>query len=202
VRRIRVAGVSVAVVILIALAGLALFAIDLPRLKTDDMAPSLRKGDLLIACRVCGAPERGDVVRVPNPEKPSELIVRRVVALPGETIEVRKGQLLIEGKPLATQALESLELPNLDGENRGNRYPAMQETGGNHVYRTIEDPWTTARGDVAKQKLDGYFLLSDRRTLNRDSRDFGPIKKSDVRAIVLRVITAGDGDASRQGKVP
>ena len=59
--------------------GLALFAVDFPRPSSDDMAPGIRKGDLLLACRVCGKPQRGDVVLFTSPDN-GPLSIRRVVA--------------------------------------------------------------------------------------------------------------------------
>jgi hypothetical protein len=58
-------------------------------------------------------------------------------------------------------------------------------------------------GDRKEVRLDdAYFVLADRRTLVRDSRDYGPVPSASVRSIVLRVLSAGDHDAARQGKVP
>jgi signal peptidase I len=47
-----------------------------------------------------GGPQRGDVVVFEPPNRPSEDYVKRIIALPGETVEIRNGQVLINGQPL------------------------------------------------------------------------------------------------------
>ncbi|MFZ5918415.1 MAG: signal peptidase I [Chloroflexota bacterium] len=67
------------------------------------MWPNLSYNDRVIvnkmAYRLGDGPQRGDVVVVALPDEP-ELLVKRVVALPGETVAVRGGQVFIDGRPL------------------------------------------------------------------------------------------------------
>lgn len=48
-----------------------------------------------------GGPQRGDVIVFEPPNRPGEDYVKRIIGLPGETVEVRQGQVLINGEPLA-----------------------------------------------------------------------------------------------------
>lgn len=48
-----------------------------------------------------GGPQRGDIIVFEPPNRPGEDYVKRIIALPGETVEVRNGQVLINGQPLA-----------------------------------------------------------------------------------------------------
>jgi hypothetical protein len=67
----------------------------------------------------------------------------------------------------------------------------------------IRDLSVALAGDRKQVTLDdAYFVLADRRTLVRDSRDYGPVPRGSVRSIVLRVLSAGDHDAGRQGPIP
>ena len=60
-----------------------------------------------------------------------------------------------------------------------------------------------ATGDRPPETLaDAYFVAADRRTLVRDSRDYGPVARASIRSIALRVLSAGDHDAARQGRLP
>lgn len=180
------------------LLGLALFMFDFPRPASDDMAPNIRRGDLLLACRMCGAPARGDVVLFTPPDSNDGLSMRRVVALPGDRVAVKKGMIRVNGAPLATGAVTPLRLAN-----QSEAFVATVETNGAHQYRVVQDARVTPGGDRAEQTLgDEYFLAADRRTLVKDSRDYGPIAHAAVRSTVLRIIHRGDGDSGRPARIP
>jgi signal peptidase I len=183
------------------LLGLPLFAFDLPRASSDDMAPNLRKGDLLLACRLCGGPDRGDVVVFTHPEEAGPLSIRRIVGAPGDRVEVHNGQVKVNGIPLVDEPAGKIKLANIDDEP--HEFEAVKETVGAHQFQVVRDIGLHARGDRAAHMLvDEYFLLADRRTQARDSRDYGPVRARDIRSTVLRVLHAGDGDGARQKSVP
>jgi signal peptidase I len=194
--------VIILVVALVAM-GLALFAVDFPRPASDDMAPGIRKGDLLFACRVCGKPQRGDVVLFTSPDN-GPLSIRRVVAVPGDRVEVHQGKTLINGQPLDDSDGGIIKLPDVDPVSSQPRpFSLTLEKSGVHEYKVIRDLGVTSTGDRPPETLtDAYFVSADRRTLVRDSRDYGPVARTSIRSIVLRVLSAGDHDASRQGKLP
>lgn len=61
-----------------------------------------------------GSPQRGDVVVLYRPGKPTEELLKRVIGLPGEEIAIRDGQILINGRELdESQYLGDLETSNL-----------------------------------------------------------------------------------------
>jgi len=190
------------VVALVAM-GLALFAVDFPRPMSNDMAPGIRKGDFLFACRVCGRPQRGDVVLFSSPDT-GTIGIRRVVAVPGDRVEVRHGQTLVNGKPLPSTDAGILKLADVDPVSSQPRpFAASLEQNGAHQYRVIRDLGVISTSERPPETLDdAYFVLADRRTLVRDSRDYGPIPRASVRSIVLRVLSSGDHDTERRGRVP
>jgi signal peptidase I len=194
--------VSIIVAVVMAM-GLMLFVVDFPRTASDDMLPNLRKGDLLLACRVCGRPQRGDVVLFTAPDG-GPLTIRRVVGVPGDRVEVRAGQTLVNGKPLTSETLGNVRLAGIDPVSTEPRsFAARIEHGGTHDYEITRDHGVAQAGDRAAVTLeDAYFVLADRRTLVRDSRDYGPVPHAAMRSIVLRVLQAGDHDGARDTKVP
>lgn len=191
-------------VVALVVMGLALFVVDFPRPLSDDMAPGIRKGDLLLACRVCGQPQRGDVVLFSAPDGGGPLAIRRVVGIPGDRIEVHKGKTLVNGEPLDDQDAGTQTLADVDPISKQPRaFAAAVEKNGAHVYRVVRDLGVVSTGDRAPETLgDAYFVLADRRTLVRDSRDYGAVPRGSVRSTVLRVLSAGDHDAQRQAKIP
>jgi signal peptidase I len=195
-------GVIVLVVALVAM-GLALFAVDFPRPSSDDMAPGIRKGDLLLACRACGKPQHGDVVLFTSPDS-GPLSIRRVVAVPGDRVEVHHGELLINGKPIDDSDGGIIKLPDIDPVSSQPRpFSLSVEKSGDHEYKVIRDLGVVSSGDRVPETLaDAYFVAADRRTLVRDSRDYGPVPRASIRSIVLRVLSAGDHDPARQGRLP
>jgi signal peptidase I len=185
--------------------GLALFVVDFPRPMSDDMAPNIRKGDLLLACRVCGQPTRGDVVVFTPPgggEATTQL--RRVVAVPGDKVEVRRGVVLVNGEPLTTSSMGTVQLAGIDPvSTRPRIFERWTERTGGHEYPIVRDPSVALAGDRPPVVLDGaYFVAADRRTLVRDSREYGPVPRASVRSIALRILTTGDHDSVRQGRLP
>ncbi|MDB4966583.1 MAG: signal peptidase [Myxococcales bacterium] len=195
-------GWIILVIALVAM-GLALFVVDFPRCTSDEMAPGIRKADLLLACRVCGPPRPGDLVLFTSPDN-GPLSIRRVVAVPGDRVEVHKGVTLVNGKPLEGSDGGTLKLDDIDPVSKQPRPFALTvEKSGTHEYRVVSDLGVASSGDRPPETLgDSYFVVADRRTLVRDSRDYGPIKSASVRSIVLRVLSAGDHDEARQAKVP
>jgi len=59
---------------------------------------------------LAGLPERGDVVVFRHPVDNTDLI-KRVIGLPGDTVEVRKGELVLNGKPVPRQVLPRHQMP-------------------------------------------------------------------------------------------
>jgi signal peptidase I len=198
--KLRVVGMSVFGAGLLVAGGLALFAFELPRVTTNDMAPGLRKGDLVLACRVC-SPKPGDVVLFSSGDADEKVSIRRIVALPGDEVEVRDGAVSVNGKPIPAEPGDTVLLDGIDPEGPA-RFDRWAESVGAHHYVAIRDRGLVHPTTRAKEKLDGYFVLADRRTSTRDSRDYGAIRKASVRAVILRVLSAGDNDASRQTTLP
>ena len=99
------------------------------------MQPNLHYGERVmiekITYRLFHGPRRGDIVVVDMPDSPEPLI-KRVVALAGETIEIRGGQVYIDGEPVeepwveytATQDFPPTTVPPMHvfiiGDNRPN----------------------------------------------------------------------------------
>ena len=102
---------------------------------------------------IFGEPKRGDVVVVRSPFPPPDRLVKRIVGLPGDTIEV-KGSILF----INNQRIEESYIKQSTGSlscNDGPKYPY----------------------DIPEDK---YFVLGDNRNHSNDSRCFWPIPRSDI----------------------
>ncbi len=96
-------------------------------------------------------PERGEIVVFRYPRDPSQFFIKRVIGLPGETVEVNDGKVLIY----------TTEHPN--GIILEESYLEGALTEG-------KKKTTLAAGE--------YFLFGDNRGESMDSRSFGPVKRS------------------------
>ena len=106
--------------------------------------------------------DRNDIVVFYPPEQ-STLLIKRVIGLPGETIELRSGELWVDGVKAETI---SQVIP-------GVREDTIQSMEG----------WTWSDYgplNLPKTNSKGYFVLGDNRDVSIDSRHFGYITETDI----------------------
>ncbi len=75
----------------------------------QSMEPTLHSNQRLVVEKVSyrfHGPRRGDIVVLKSPQRDSELLIKRVIGLPGETVELRRGEVYINGQKLDEQYLE------------------------------------------------------------------------------------------------
>lgn len=66
----------------------------------ESMMPTLAPDDFVMTTRLTRRPNRGDIVVAAHPKDPDMDIVKRVIGLPGETIQISGGQVHIDGSVL------------------------------------------------------------------------------------------------------
>jgi len=85
---------------------------------TGSMEHTIEVGDCILGLQLAytfTSPERGDVVIFPYPDNPETTYVKRVIGLPGETVEIKNGSVYINGEAIAE--------PYLKEEMRGEYGP-------------------------------------------------------------------------------
>ena len=145
-------GIKIAVIFLI-LWGIFTFIFGVFRYNSNDMSPSLKSGDLVFTYRLDKDYISGDVVAI---KRNGKILTGRVIALPGETVDITEEGLSVNGALLYE--------PNIYGQTR--RY----EEG-------IEFPVTLAD--------DQIFHLCDNRENATDSRIYGPVSSKDSLGTVI-----------------
>lgn len=77
-------------------------AVHIYSIPSASMAPTLLAGDQIVVTRYfAGAPRRGDVIVFSSPVEQDQLLVKRVIAIPGDLIDSRLGRVRIGGHTLA-----------------------------------------------------------------------------------------------------
>lgn len=141
---------------------------------SENMQPTLEPGDRFVA-RVRGAGleevERRDVVVLQSPEDPGVELVKRIVGLPGEELDIRDKLVFIDGAPLDEEGYARFVDPTV--------YPDSPSLPGPARLRDQSGPIVIPEGMV--------FVLGDNRDQSYDSRFFGPVPASDLRGRPLYV---------------
>ena len=137
------------------------------KIPTGSMKPNLLVGDHLIVNKFIFAPtasplerallpmrdiRRGDIIVFKFPEEPERDFIKRVVGLPGDTLELKNQTVLINGQPLAEDYAHYL-------------FPPAVDAADSFDIRRKNGPVTEPDGH--------YFRMGDNRDDSQDSRGWG-----------------------------
>jgi signal peptidase I len=173
---------------------------------SSSMRPNLLEGDVVFVNRLAfdlkvpltdtivthmGEPQRGDVVTFSSPADGTRLI-KRLVALPGDVVEMRNEILSINGKPAQYDAAEQVMEPAGEGQ-----VPALRllEHAGGHARRVqfIPQVDTPARNFGPVTVPPGhYMMLGDNRDNSADSRFIGFVPRNLLIGRAERVLVSAD----------
>jgi signal peptidase I len=172
---------------------------------SGSMRPNLLEGDVVLVNRLAfdlklpltdiilthlGEPRRGDVVTFSSPKDGTRLI-KRVLALPGDVVEMRDEHLVINGQPA------EYTLPRETAESvHGAVTTALQLTetvgGGQHRIQVL--PQIEAMRNFAPVTIpkDDYLMLGDNRDNSADSRFIGLVPRALLIGRAERVLVSAD----------
>lgn len=129
-------------------------------------------------------PKKGDLIVFLNPENRRINYIKRVVAIAGDTVEIRNGELYVNDEKLERQMLPQSTLDNIRIKIKGEPLEGdvFEEINGDAKYKIFLAEHKTP-GDFAKITVPEHhcFVLGDNRNLSRDSRHFGPIPLATIK---------------------
>ena len=89
------------------------------RVEGQSMEPNLHTDQRLVVEKMTyrfHGPHRHDIVVLKLPNQGDELLIKRVIGLPGETVEIRDGQVIINGGPLDEPFVDDGTQPGRNGQ--------------------------------------------------------------------------------------
>lgn len=125
------------------------------------------------------SPQRGDIVVFKYPENPEVYYIKRLIGLPGDSIELRNGRISVNQKELGLKEMSAQESYAEGGVDEFEDFQYFKENNGNREYTVqflseIEDDKVP---DVFKVPEAHYFFMGDNRDQSSDSRSWGFVKK-------------------------
>lgn len=194
-------------IVFLALLGIFRTAVaDWNPIPSASMHPNLLEGDVVFVNRLAfdlkvpltdviltqlGEPRRGDVVTFSSPVDGTRLI-KRIIAVPGDKVEMRNGLIVINGKPASYASLgqQYETLP------QGSATPALllSERYGDSQHQIQMLPYVDAQRNFkpvvvpAKQ----YMMLGDNRDNSHDSRYIGLVSRELLIGRAERVLVSAD----------
>jgi signal peptidase I len=178
------------------------FVVQAFKIPTGSMEQNLLIGDHLLVNKFVFGPtispieravlpmkdiKRKDVIVFKYPEEPERDFIKRVIGLPGETVELRNKRVFINGKQLDEPYVYYLEDPppipqemEMSSEVQGTGDPRVQY-----------GPVTVPPGQ--------YFVMGDNRDNSQDSRYWGFLPRENVKGKALVIYWSYDPDAGLSG---
>ena len=167
---IREAGKTILYFLILAaiLFGLRQFVFTPVIVKGDSMDPTLADGERVIALKNTEV-KRFDIVTFPAPDDEGKNYIKRVIGLPGETLEYKNDVLYINGKKIDEPYLEEYKDKLSDNQPLTYDFDIKDLLGSEKI----------PKGQLV--------VLGDNRRISKDSRMIGTIKEKDIMADVKLV---------------
>lgn len=134
-----------------------LFVAQFHKVSGNSMLPTMHDGDYLITEKISyklNQPKSGDIVVLQNPKDESQDFIKRIIALPGDTIKIENNRVFVNG-----------------GTQPETYLPPNTPTRSGNFLREA----TTVSMDPNQ-----YFVIGDNRNHSSDSREWGPITKDEI----------------------
>jgi len=162
---------------------------------TGSMNPTILEGDLIYVNKLAydlripltmhrlakwSDPKRGDIVVCFSPEDGVRL-VKRVIGLPGDTIQMRNNMLFLNGEPVDYTKIGRNYTEILSGKRRVKCDLAIEDLDG-VAHSVMSIPAIEAMRSFGPVTVPqgSYYVMGDNRDSSRDSRYFGFVDRESI----------------------
>lgn len=184
--------------------GSRVFLVEPFRIPSGSMLPTLWVGDHLFVNKLVygariplttwhlpalRAPERGEVVvfsvavdgdnTFPADQRrdlPREDFVKRIIGLPGDRIDIVDGVVFVNGEPIAVRRTAERFT-----DDTGRALEVQESAIGGRRFAVLDDPEMNARPATFEVEPDRYFMLGDNRDWSKDSREWGTVRRAELK---------------------
>jgi len=168
---------------------------DWNNVPSGSMKPTILEGDYIFVNKLAydlkvpfttlhlaewSSPRRGDIVVFYSP-KDGMRLVKRTIGLPGDTVELRNEQLIINGSPIEYKSINEELLHDVTANDRTISVYATEELPGReHMVAGI--PGVRAMRSFGPYRVpeNCYFMMGDNRDNSADSRYFGMVPRDRI----------------------
>jgi signal peptidase I len=179
---------------------------------SGSMRPTLLEGDVVLVNRIAydlklpltnirlielGTPQRGDVITFNRPVD-GQRMIKRLVGVPGDRIEMRNEQLYINGQALSYQLQAQLLEPLNDNDHTTRAISANEQLPINsseyreHIVQFLPDVSAQRSFGPIVVPADHYFFMGDNRDNSADSRYFGFVPRKLLIGKAHHVLVSAD----------
>jgi signal peptidase I len=133
------------------------------RIQSESMENTLLIGDRVLVDRVSwrfSDPKRGDIVVFHSPYS-GPVLIKRIIGMPGDTISLNDGAVYINGQKISEPYVRTI---------KGRPVPSTPFDNG--LPWSLQSPYKVPAGT--------YFMMGDNRIDSGDSREFGPVPRSQL----------------------
>lgn len=134
-----------------------LFIAQPHKVSGKSMLPNFHDGDFILTDKLSyrfSEPNRGDIIVLKYPRAETQEFIKRIMAVPGDTIQLKNGSVYLNGEKIIEPYI-----------------PTDTETDGAGYLR---------EGEILKIEEKQYIVFGDNRINSSDSRQWGPITRAEI----------------------
>lgn len=137
-----------------------------------------------------GKPERGDVIVFKYPKDESLNYIKRVIGLPGDTVEIIEKVVYVNDKPIETKVIDGKEImEDMDDKFKRYNFKFFQTKTGEHDHVSQIDQDNIWYPNFKKIKVPegSYFVMGDNRDFSQDSRYWGFVPFNNIKGEAILI---------------